>query len=986
MASLRRRDFLKLLGLAGTAAATGCSSDSGRKLIPYLVPPGDVIPGRAAWYATTCVECAAGCGVLARNRDGRVVKLEGNPLHPVNRGALCARGQAALQGLYDPDRLRGPMLRRQDGSLEPTSWEQGQRLLAEWIQEHRGKGRGQGVVLLTGLLSGSLLHLVEEWRERLGLGEHLMYEPLSYEPLRKAAFKTFGVDGIPSYRMDRADLIISFGADFLGTWISPVEYARQFAKFRSGGAGQRGLLAYVGPRLSQTAANADIWVAARPSSQRLVALGLMVALRGMGALSLRGLVGGQLDSLLEGWNLERLSEGAGVAPGEISRLAALWASAQRPLAVASGLQCLDPHAEETAALAHLLVCCRQESLQALDLRHTWSLGKAALLAQVRALVQRISDGEVGLLLVHGADPVFSLPREWGLEEAIRGGKVRVVSLSSTQDDTASMARLLLPTSSPLESWGDWEPRAGVRGLLQPVMGNLHETRHLGDVLIGLGRILGADNLRGQESFADYLKESWMGIHASRGADSPFPAWWVERLSRGGIWEEGEDESGHGACGGDPPVGRAFALEAVEMARPEPFELIVYPTIQFLDGRGANRPWLQELPDPMTQITWGSWVEVNREDASRLGIHKEQLLRISTSRGSLELPAYPTEGVAPGTLAIPMGQGHSAMGRYAGSVPGNPLLLLGPLLGPGEELVSHRGVLVETTGRSSRLAHTDGSLSQHRRGLAEAMEMEEWERELSQGRAPELRLPLPEAYDPREDFYPPHRHVNYRWAMVVDLDRCVGCGACVVACNAENNVAMVGRKLVLEGREMHWLRIERYWEEQTPRIRFLPMLCQHCDAAPCESVCPVYAPHHSPEGLNNQVYNRCIGTRFCSQNCPYKVRRFNWFTFTRPEPLNLQLNPDVTVRQKGVMEKCSFCVQRIVEAKDRARTEGRSVRDGEVTPACAQTCPTQALVFGNLMDGESRVSRLARDVRAYQVLGHLNTKPAVIYLKRVVRKV
>lgn len=220
-------------------------------------------------------------------------------------------------------------------------------------------------------------------------------------------------------------------------------------------------------------------------------------------------------------------------------------------------------------------------------------------------------------------------------------------------------------------------------------------------------------------------------------------------------------------------------------------------------------------------------------------------------------------------------------------------------------------------------------------------------------------------------------------MVVDLDRCIGCGACVIACNAENNVAIVGKRLVLQGREMHWLRIERYWEDKQPWVRFLPMLCQHCDCAPCESVCPVYAPHHSPEGLNNQVYNRCIGTRFCSQNCPYKVRRFNWFTFKRPEPLNMQLNPDVTVRQKGVMEKCSFCVQRIVEAKDKARREKRMLKDGDVTPACVQTCPTKALVFGNLMDKDSRVARLARDVRAYQILAHLNTKPAVIYLKRII---
>jgi molybdopterin-containing oxidoreductase family iron-sulfur binding subunit len=245
------------------------------------------------------------------------------------------------------------------------------------------------------------------------------------------------------------------------------------------------------------------------------------------------------------------------------------------------------------------------------------------------------------------------------------------------------------------------------------------------------------------------------------------------------------------------------------------------------------------------------------------------------------------------------------------------------------------------------------------------------------------MPLPEGYDAAEDFYPPHEHKDYRWCMVVDLDRCIGCGACVVACYAENNVAVVGRQQVINGREMSWLRVQRYFDPNQPVARFLPMLCQHCDSAPCESVCPVYAPHHGKEGLNNQVYNRCIGTRFCSQNDPYKVRRFNWFTFTRPEPLNWQLNPDVTVRQKGVMEKCSFCIQRIIEAKIRARNEGRKkVADGEFTTACAQTCPADALIFGNLLDSQSRVARLFQNARAYQVLAHLNTKPAVVYLKRV----
>ncbi len=292
------------------------------------------------------------------------------------------------------------------------------------------------------------------------------------------------------------------------------------------------------------------------------------------------------------------------------------------------------------------------------------------------------------------------------------------------------------------------------------------------------------------------------------------------------------------------------------------------------------------------------------------------------------------------------------------------------------------VVLEKLGYVLPIANTDGSFTDHGRGFVQTITLADYQKAAVSGHRPHLHRPLPDGYDPAEDFYPPHGHKDYRWCMVVDLDRCIGCGACVVACYAENNVAIVGRDQVIKGREMSWLRIQRYFDPDRPVAHFLPMLCQHCDSAPCESVCPVYAPHHGKEGMNNQVYNRCIGTRFCSQNDPYKVRRFNWFTFTRPEPLNWQLNPNVTVRQKGVMEKCSFCVQRVSEAKIKARNEQRKLLDGEFTTACAQTCPTDALVFGNLLDPQSRAARLFQDPRAYQVLAHLNTKPAVVYLKRV----
>ncbi|MBW2202052.1 MAG: 4Fe-4S dicluster domain-containing protein, partial [Deltaproteobacteria bacterium] len=411
--------------------------------------------------------------------------------------------------------------------------------------------------------------------------------------------------------------------------------------------------------------------------------------------------------------------------------------------------------------------------------------------------------------------------------------------------------------------------------------------------------------------------------------------------------------------------------------------------------GANRPWLCEVPDPLTKVAWQTPVLMHPQTMKTKGLAQADIIEIRTGNGQLEAPVYEYEGVHPDSLVMAIGQGHQNYGRYAAGVGNNPLRLLPPNTEPvsGGPVCVAPIISARATGHAAKLAHTDGSRIQHGRKIALSISLDD----LNQGRPHDkhgltmndfpLTLPLPEGYDPKRDFYPPHEHDTYRWGMAVDLDKCIGCAACTAACYAENNIGVVGVKRIVEGREMAWLRVERYHDpERMEKITFLPMMCQHCDNAPCESVCPVYAPHHSKEGLNNQIYNRCIGTRFCSQNCPYKVRRFNWFDWEWPDPLHLQLNPNVTVRSKGVMEKCSFCIQRIKTVHNIAKNEKRMITDGEVVPACVQTCPTGALLFGNLMDKNSRIRKRVEDSRAYQVMGYLNTKPAVIYLKKVTQEV
>ena len=986
MSEVSRRDFLKVVTLAGTAAAMGCSSESARKLIPFILPPEDIIIGQAAWYATTCRECPAGCGLLAKNREARVVKVEGNPLHPVNQGKLCPRGQASLQGLYNPDRFQGPMKKTSQGRFEPLPWDQAERILASTLQEIVKSGKGERIAFLTDLTTGTLKDLILRWLNEFGSKGYLPYEPLAYESLRQANQLVFGFDGIPTYRLNQADFLISFGADFLETWLSNVEYSWQFTSFHAPDGSGKNQFVYVGPRLSLTAANADYFIHVPPGNEYLVALGMLRIILdenlcpGLSPKEKNGLI-----PLVQDRPIQVITAKTGVKEQTLKTLAQQFTRARHPLALAGTM---GTHPTEAAVAANLLCMLIPGTAQTMDWQNHSALSEIIRARQMRELTEKMKKGEVDLLLIHRANPLFSLPPSWEFDQALKKVPL-VVSFTGHRDETGEFAQLLLPTHTPLESWGDYSPRKNVWALMQPVMGPMSNTRHPGDILLSVGRAAAGPQKFPWPNFYQFLRDSWDQKGKSLAPAMDREAFWQEAMKKGGIWEEKDSRP-------SPLLRRfsgfSFPPPQSEKSPGKEFHFLAYPTIQFFDGRGANRPWLQELPDPITQITWSNWVEIHPQTAADLGIRKGDLLLLRSSSGTIEVPAFPYHGVRPDTLAMPIGQGHTAYGRFAQGQPGNPVHLLSSQLDAlsGGMTQATWGVTLEKRGQTLPVANTDGSPYQHGREIAQVVSWETYWKMKKEGHRPHLRLPLPEGYNSTDDFYPAHAHPEFRWVMVVDLDRCIGCGACEIACNAENNVAIVGKEQVLKGREMSWIHVQRYFapaeSKEEPRVQFIPMLCQHCDNAPCESVCPIFAPHHSVEGLNNQIYNRCIGTRFCSQNCPYKVRRFNWFTFTRPEPLNWQLNPDVTVRQKGVMEKCSFCIQRIVAAKVKARSEGRKVRDGEFTTACAQTCPADVFTFGNLIDPDSRVANLIQDPRAYQVLGQLNTKPAVIYLKKLTQTV
>jgi anaerobic selenocysteine-containing dehydrogenase/Fe-S-cluster-containing dehydrogenase component len=987
---MKRRTFLKMAGLGSVAFAAGCGSESEKKLLSLVSAPDDLVTGKAAWYASVCRECPAGCGILVKNREGRAIKIEGNPLHPVNKGKLCMRGQAALQNVYHPDRLSKPQMKEGPG-WRSIGFAEAERVFREKASSAAQSGTDR-IRMLTELPGESLLSLFSAGMKKWRSGLPLICEPLSSPSLKTANEAVWGRSGLASYRLEKADLLISFGADFLETWLSPVAYAAGFKAMHGLKDGKKGRFFHISPFQSLTAANADRWLCCKPGSEAIPALGLIR----------ESLQSGKGDFFPKDFRLALQQKVAAYSPETVSRncdipleayqklLTALGES-RAPLILGGGAASWGENSAVTDLAACLLTSLHDPKLSLVDFHHSHRIAAAAPMADVIDFFDRLNREPPALLILNHVNPLFSLPPAAGVEVALKREDLYVVCFSDVMDDTARLADLVIPVRHSLESWDEYSGQNGFRGIQQPVMAPLSEAPGLGDLFLNVA----FPEEKPAKDFKSYVRSRLFATHGI--ADE---RQWIDSVRQGGVFPRSDEARAVGVL---PVLNQQAVLKELsaisvseDKAGTPELTFMAAPSIRFFDGRGGNKPWLCEAPDPLTQVAWQTPVLVHPKTLSQYDLSHEDLVRIKSAHGEIIATVYETEGVHPSALVMYMGQGHRDYSRYARGIGTNPMTIISakPVPETGLVLAAVRSVDIQKTGQTAALAHTDGSRIQHGRKIAlyTALSPQKQETPLAgHGKSPgltmndfPLTLPLPEGYGPERDFYPPHDHDGYRWSMVVDLDRCVGCGACAVACYAENNIGVVGEASILRGREMAWLQIQRYHDMEDPsRILFLPMMCQHCDNAPCESVCPVYAPHHSKEGLNNQIYNRCIGTRFCVQNCPYKVRRFNWFEWKWPSPLEKQLNPNVTVRAKGVMEKCSFCIQRIKEAHGVAKDENRAIRDGEVIPACAQTCPTDALVFGNLMDPGSRVRRLVSDPRAYQVMGYLNTKPAVIYLKKVI---
>ncbi|MEO8255990.1 MAG: 4Fe-4S dicluster domain-containing protein [Acidobacteriota bacterium] len=960
-----RRSFLKAAGFSfAGAVASSCSRTPASVALPYVASPEGLVPGRPVLYASTCGGCLAGCGVLVTTRDGRPLKIEGNPDHPLSGGATCAVGQASLLGLYDGERITSPLRQGQK-----STWTDVDKEIAEALSRLRENG-GFVRILTSTITSPTTAALIAGFVGGFKNARHVVYDAIPASAILDAHALTHGVRLLPRYRFDRADVIVGVDADFLGTWISPVEFTRGYTSRRRVDDRQpaRSYHVQIESRMSLTGSNADRRLSVSPGE-----IGHLVSHLAAGLARRAGLPFAAADLAA--------SPSAPALDGIAERL---WAARGRGLVVSGsqdvGVQLLINFINQAIGAYGATVDLERPSYQ--------RQGSDQALAELRAELGR---GEVQALIVAGVNPVYDLPDAATLTSDLRRVPL-IVSTAERIDETASLAHFVCPDHHYLESWHDAEPAAGILSLTQPAIQPLHDTRALIESLSAWGT-----EPEPAQPALDLLKAHWeRDVYPRQGGSDPFPAFWNKTLERG-------------AAAGTP---RRIAITAFDagpvrpVLRPdEPpeagFGLVLYPTIGMQDGRHGHNAWLHELPDPVTKVTWDNYACLSPAAARRLGIEDGDVVRVAATDGGamLELPAFVQPGQHDRTVAIAVGYGRAGTERFARVGPpwvearvhaGVVGVNAAPLVGVsgGTRRYSGRTVTVVRTGGRQDLASTQVHHSLAAPAGLAALAGSEPRPIVQEVTLASLAGATAGTAPHTEEggLWPPdHQYPGHRWGMTIDLDSCTGCSACVIACQSENNVPVVGQDEVRRNREMHWIRIDRYYAggDDNPEVAHQPMMCQHCEQAPCETVCPVLATTHSDEGLNEQVYNRCVGTRYCANNCPYKVRRFNWFDYPHEDRLqNLVFNPNVTVRSRGVMEKCTFCVQRIEESKIEARRLGQPLADGVIKTACEQVCPAQAIVFGDLNDPKSRVAAGAESRRAYRVLEELNTRPAVRYLKLV----
>jgi molybdopterin-containing oxidoreductase family iron-sulfur binding subunit len=911
-----RRRFLQLIGASlALAGLTSCSRQPQEKIVPYVQKPLELTPGEPLYYATTFPEGGYGKGVIVRSYEARPTKIEGNPDHPASLGASDLFMQASVLGLYDPDRSQ--VVRRGE---DISNWTEFIRFARERVAAHE-QDRGAGLFLLTGANSSPA------FRDQL-LQLHTRFPNLSWceadSCVPVCASSADGTPAEPIFDFAQAEVVVSFDSDFLFQGPGNLVYAKAFSGKRRDPA--RGLSRFYALESTPTVTGAKADVRWRRKPSEIVAL-----VRDLADVVVNNQPG---------------------AP-QIQQLASELQSQRGKSIVIAG--------DYLPAAAHALVYEINRALgnMGTTVRYLAAAAPPAPMRPLADFVQAMARGEAKTLLIAGLNPIYDFPADLGLAAALKNVS-HAVHLGLYDDETGTLCDWHLPEKHYLEAWGDILAVDGTPSLIQPLIAPLYPDAAT------LSEVLSAFIDTPSKRDYDIIHDFWAGRFVADAENS-----WNRSLNRGVLVGLRPDAL--------PPVNPVTDILPPDLNPPAPvngLEIIFRPDPSVLDGRYANNAWLQELPRPLTKLTWDNAALLSPQTAAQGKLQNGDIVRIVVGDRSVEAPVWIQPGQADDTVAV-----HLGYGRWRAGAIGNGVGFNATALRSMKNLWSASGVTLQATGRTHLLAVTQDHFSMDGRGLVQVQTLAEFATDPG---AAKLNSPAPA---PAESLYPAHEYKDYAWAMSIDLGSCLGCNACIVACQAENNIPVVGREQVLKSREMHWIRVDRYFEgaPEDPRIHFQPVPCMQCEDAPCEVVCPVAATTHSSEGLNEMTYNRCVGTRYCSNNCPYKVRRFNFLQYSdqKDATLALQKNPDVTIRSRGVMEKCTYCVQRIEEARIRSQKEMRSIRDGEIITACQSACPADAIVFGNRNDPDSRVARLKAQPRDYGLLAELNTRPRTTYLAKII---
>jgi MoCo/4Fe-4S cofactor protein with predicted Tat translocation signal len=979
-----RRDFLKLMGFSVAAASLAACEAPVRKAIPYVNKPVDINPSVPNFYASTFSSGGEYAAVVVKTREGRPIKIDGNELSPTNQGGVNAITEASVLSLYDKQRLVGPYI-----NGEKSDW-------ATIDAQVKSALSAAGTVKIVSntILSPSTEKALQLFSQAYGNAEVITYDPVSNYGITKASEITYGSAILPTYNFDKANVIVSFGADFLGTWISPTEFAKKYSKGRKISKEKPMMSRHYQfeSNLSLTGANADYRTPIKASQS------------GLAVLALYNLIAQQTGGA---------SFSAPVMDVNYLEKAAKELIANRGSSlVVSGSN--DPNVQVIVNAINELL---GNSGITVDFS-TPSFFRKGSDERMNQFVTELNSGIVGGVIFYNCNPVYDFARGAELAEGIAKAKVSV-STNETMNETASLVHFVAPDHHYLESWNDFNPRKGEYSLAQPTISPLFDTRQAQDsFLVWAGSSI---------TYYDFLKENWnTTLFPSQSEISNLQEFWDRSLFNGVLSVVSEPTVISPT--GDVSAAAAEVSQSYQ-AENAGAELVLYSKVGIGNGAFANNPWLQEMSDPISKATWDNYLTVSLQWAGENGLKMEEgatkLATLTVGSKTLTVPVLVQPGQAFGTFGLAIGYGRTKAGRVADGLGVYAYDLVDLSRGFSNFDIT-QGVSVELSAETYRIAQTQTHQTYMGRNfVVQESILPEYKEDPYAGRY------RPQVYKDGEFVKPSkislwhgHQYGQHHWGMAIDMNSCIGCGACTVACQVENNVAVVGKQEVLNRREMAWIRIDRYYSSDgdptdlkaleaaaaNPEVVFQPMTCQHCNNAPCETVCPVSATTHSSEGLNQMTYNRCIGTRYCANNCPYKVRRFNWFKYHDNKDFaavnvaqnddlgKMVLNPDVTVRARGVMEKCTLCVQRIQSGKLTAKRENRKMQDGDVNVACASACPTDAILFGDMRDPNSKLTQALQiredtlsfdkevnEERAYHVLEEVNTSPNIWYLTKIRNK-